>query len=110
MLVDPGFFRASAIFSSVLRIAFCSSDWASTQSRMICCSERMFLTRPEMPSARLAMAVATRGLEPPPFSCMLRSLSDKTRISSEDSVLAGSATTISDDRSVTEDSQFSSSV
>ena len=46
--------------------AFCSSDCASTQSRMICCSVRMFLTSPEMPSARLAMAVAMRGLEPPP--------------------------------------------
>ena len=62
----PGFFSASASCSSVRRIAFCSSDCASTQSRMICCSVRMFLTRPEMPSARLAMAVAMRGLEPPP--------------------------------------------
>ncbi len=65
----PGSSAASARRSSVRRIAFCSSDCASTQSRMICCSVRMFLTRPEMPSARLAMAVATRGLEPP-FSCM----------------------------------------
>ena len=53
-------FSALAIFSSVARIAFCSSDWASTQSRIICCSLRMFLTSPEIPSARFAMAVATR--------------------------------------------------
>jgi hypothetical protein len=45
-------------------------DCASTQSRIICCSVRMLLDEPWMPSARLAMAAATRWLEPPsPGAC-----------------------------------------
>src|SRR5690606_34005766 len=54
--------RESAIFSSVSRKAFWSSAWASTQSRIICCSWRIFFTRPEIPSASDAMAAAVRGL------------------------------------------------
>ena len=41
---------------AALDLASCCSAWASTQSRIICCSVRMCWTRPWMPSARLAMA------------------------------------------------------
>ena len=56
------------------------------------------------------MALATRGLAPP-FSCICLSRSDRSLISSTESTFVGSAATVmSEERSVTEDSQFSSSV
>ena len=55
--------RAPAISSSGW-ISRCCSAWASTQSRIICCSVRMWWTRPWMASARLAMAVVARLVEP----------------------------------------------
>jgi len=54
------------------------------------------------------MAVATRWLEPPP-SWIVRSLSDSARTSSAVPAFDGS-TAMSEERSVTDDSQFSSSV
>ena len=57
------------------------------------------------------MAVAMRGLEPPPVSCMiaqpLGQHADLVRRAGVDRLADGA---MSEDRSVTEDSQFSSSV
>ena len=47
------------------RISRCCSAWESTQSRIICCSVRMWWTRPWIASARLAMAVVAARLDPP---------------------------------------------
>src|SRR5690606_37498327 len=90
--------------SSVWRIAFCSSACFSTQSRVICCSLRMFLTRPCMPSARLASAAVVLCVDASP-PCMFCSRSARLRISSVPPCWSAS-----EPRSVTEESQFSSSV
>src|SRR5690606_28468137 len=74
---------ASAICSRIAREALCSSDCASTQSRIICCSWRMLRTSSLMPSARLASAAVTRGLGP--LSCRARRRSLRRRTSSDGS-------------------------
>ena len=51
--------------------ACCWVDWASIQSRTICCSLRMCCTMPWMPSARLAIA-AVEARPPPPSWTMRR--------------------------------------
>ena len=45
---------------SSLRMSSCWAVWALTQSRICCCSCRMWLTSDWMPSARLAIAAALR--------------------------------------------------
>ena len=57
--------RARAtISSSSRRTSRCCSACESTQSRIICCSVRMWWTRPWIASARLAMALVAALLEP----------------------------------------------
>src|SRR5690606_32662695 len=101
------FFRDAEMSSIVLRRAFWSSACASIQSRIICCSLRMLLTSPEIPSASDAMAAAVRWLLPP-LSCAERRRLASARSSSVAPSLPPSAR--SERRSVTVESQFSSSV
>src|SRR5262249_38351906 len=54
--------------SRSLRMSRCCSAWASTQSRIICCSERMWWIRPCSDSARLTMATVPL---PPPVSTIV---------------------------------------
>ena len=78
---------------------------------MICCSLRMFLTRPGNAVGKIGHGGGDALVGAAAASCSVRSRSVSERISSvgADAAAVGS-TAMSEDRSVTEDSQFSSSV